>query len=91
MRRFVGLSRMPSKGRVIAAGTRRRAGKRLSTASKMRINAAGSDFEADKLEELGIPVMVERSTYEDHPLGRTEWIKLFGEIIGLPEKAKAAW
>ncbi|MBR0481740.1 MAG: ABC transporter substrate-binding protein [Firmicutes bacterium] len=45
----------------------------------------------EKLEELGIPVMVERSTYEDHPLGRTEWIKLFGEIIGLPEKAKAAY
>ena len=44
---------MPSKGRVIAAGTWRRAEKRLSTASKMRINAAGSDLEADKLEELG--------------------------------------
>ena len=44
---------MLSKGRVIAAGTRRRAKRRLSTASKMRINAAGSDLEADKLEELG--------------------------------------
>ena len=26
----------------------------------------------EKLEELGIPVIVERSSYEDNPLGRTE-------------------
>lgn len=45
----------------------------------------------EKLEELGIPVMVERSTYENHPMGRTEWIKLFGEIIGEPEAAKRAY
>ncbi len=45
----------------------------------------------EKLEELGIPVMVERSTYENHPMGRTEWIKLFGEIIGEPEAAKSAY
>lgn len=32
----------------------------------------------EKLEELGIRVMVERSSYEKHPLGRLEWIKLFG-------------
>ncbi len=45
----------------------------------------------EKLEELGIPVMVERSTYENHPMGRTEWIKLFGEIIGMADAAKAAY
>lgn len=45
----------------------------------------------EKLEELGIPVMVERSTYEDHPLGRTEWVKLFGEIIGKADAAAAAY
>lgn len=32
----------------------------------------------EKLEELGIPVFVERSSYESHPLGRLEWIKLYG-------------
>ena len=26
----------------------------------------------EKLEELGIPVLVERSSYESHPLGRLE-------------------
>ncbi len=32
----------------------------------------------EKLEELGIPVLVERSSYETNPLGRLEWIKLYG-------------
>ena len=30
----------------------------------------------EKLEELGMKVLVERSSYEKHPLGRLEWIKL---------------
>ena len=30
----------------------------------------------EKLEELGIPVLVERSSYEPDPLGRLEWIKV---------------
>ena len=36
----------------------------------------------EKLESLGISVMVERSSYEPHPLGRTEWIKLYGLLTG---------
>ena len=36
----------------------------------------------EKLEDLGIPVLVERSSYEAHPLGRTEWIKLYGLLLG---------
>lgn len=35
-----------------------------------------------KLETVGIPVLVEQSSYESHPLGRTEWIKLFGVLFG---------
>ncbi len=35
----------------------------------------------EKLEELGIPVLVERSGYEPHPLGRLEWIKLYGLLF----------
>lgn len=41
----------------------------------------------EKLEELGIQVMVERSSYEKHPLGRLEWIKLFGVLFGKTEVA----
>lgn len=36
----------------------------------------------EQLEALGIPVMVERSSYETHPLGRMEWIKLYGLLTG---------
>ena len=36
----------------------------------------------EKLESLGIPVMVETSSYETSPLGRLEWIKLYGVLYG---------
>ena len=41
----------------------------------------------EKLETLGIPVFVEKSTYESHPLGRTEWIKLYAAMLNLEDKA----
>ncbi|MBO4831746.1 MAG: ABC transporter substrate-binding protein [Oscillospiraceae bacterium] len=41
----------------------------------------------EKLIELGIKTVVERSSYEAHPLGRTEWVKLFGALLGLEDKA----
>lgn len=43
----------------------------------------------EQLELLGIPVMVERSSYESHPLGRMEWIKLYGLLCGCEEEAEA--
>lgn len=43
----------------------------------------------EKLEQFGIPVLVERSSYESHPLGRTEWIKLYGVLLGKEEEAEA--
>lgn len=36
----------------------------------------------ENLEQFGIPVLVDRSSYEPHPLGRTEWIRLYGAILG---------
>ena len=41
------------------------------------------------LELLGIPVFVDRSSYESHPLGRTEWIKLYGILTGREKEADA--
>ena len=41
----------------------------------------------EKLEELGIPVLVEYSSYEEHPLGKLEWIKLYGCLYGKEEEA----
>lgn len=35
-----------------------------------------------KLEELGVSVIVDQSSYEKHPLGRTEWMKLYAVLVG---------
>lgn len=43
----------------------------------------------EKLESLGIPVMVERSSYEKSPLGRLEWVKLYGALYGKSQAAEA--
>lgn len=32
----------------------------------------------EMIEQMGIPVFTDRSSYENHPLGRTEWIKSLG-------------
>ncbi|EWM53470.1 ABC transporter substrate-binding protein [Ruminococcus flavefaciens] len=42
----------------------------------------------EQLEALGIPVLVERSSYETDPLGRMEWVKLYGLIFGYEEQAQ---
>ncbi len=41
----------------------------------------------EKLKELGIPVLVETSSYEDHPLGRLEWIRLYGVLFDREKEA----
>ena len=41
----------------------------------------------EKLEDLGIPVMSERSSYEESPLGRTEWVKLYGVLLDKEQQA----
>lgn len=42
----------------------------------------------EKLEQLGVPVLVERSSYEESPLGRVEWIKLYGLLTGHLDEAE---
>jgi len=43
----------------------------------------------EQLERIGIPVMVERSSYETHPLGRVEWIRLYGLLTGKEAEAES--
>ena len=43
----------------------------------------------EQLERFGVPVLVERSSYESHPLGRMEWIKLYGVLLGKEAEAEA--
>lgn len=42
----------------------------------------------EKLEDFGIPAIVECSSYESHPLGRVEWIKFFGALLDREAEAK---
>lgn len=45
----------------------------------------------EKLEDFEIPVLVEYSSYEPHPLGRVEWIKFFGALLGKEELAESVF
>ena len=42
----------------------------------------------EQLERFGIPVLVERSSYESSPLARMEWIKFWGILLGKEALAK---
>ncbi|MGI6755932.1 MAG: ABC transporter substrate-binding protein [Atopobiaceae bacterium] len=43
----------------------------------------------EKLLDLHIPVLVEMASYEDEPLGRTEWVKLYGALLNKEDAADA--
>ncbi len=45
----------------------------------------------EKLESLGIPVLIERSSYESDPLGRMEWLKVYGVLLGKTEQAETLY
>lgn len=45
----------------------------------------------EQLERLGVPVLVERSSYESSPLGRMEWLKLYGVLLNREEAAEAIY
>ena len=42
----------------------------------------------EQLQKLGVPVLVERSSYEEDPLGRMEWIKVYGALLGKLDQAE---
>ena len=43
----------------------------------------------EMIEQLGIPVFVEHASYEKHPLGRTEWVKVYGVMLDKEQEAEA--
>lgn len=45
----------------------------------------------EMLEDFDIPVIIEYSSYETHPLGRVEWIKFFGALTGKEKEAEEAF
>jgi iron complex transport system substrate-binding protein len=49
--------------------------------------AAQADYQL--LEKQGIPVMMFQNFLEQHPLGRAEWILVFGALMGKDQEARA--
>lgn len=45
----------------------------------------------EQLEKFGIHVLVDYSSYEPEPLGRTEWVKLYGLLTGHEVQADKAF
>lgn len=45
----------------------------------------------EKLEALDIPVFIDRASGENEPMGRTEWIKAYGVLLGKEKEAKEAF
>ena len=42
----------------------------------------------EKLIDLGVPVLIDQSSREQHPLGRTEWLKLYGALMNKEDEAE---
>ena len=42
----------------------------------------------EMLEDFGIPLIIDYSSYEEHPLGRVEWIKFYGALLGEETEAE---
>ncbi len=42
----------------------------------------------EMIEDIGIPVFIDYASYEEQPLGRTEWIKLYGALFNQEEQAE---
>ncbi len=49
------------------------------------------DDAAAQLEQLGVDFICDQSSTEDHPLGRVEWIKLYGALFDKESEAEAAF
>ena len=45
----------------------------------------------EKLEKLGITTLIDRSSYEENPLGRLEWIKVYGLLCDREDEAEKAF
>lgn len=59
---------------------------RCSLAIESQMIGHASDVK-EKLEELGVPVLVDMSSSEPHPLGRTEWIRFYGALLDKEDAA----
>ena len=90
---------LPEAKQAMQAGTLIYAGK-YSAPDYETILASGCDLAVEnamiyhtpdvleQIRKLGIPVLVDRSSYESHPLGRMEWIKFYGALLDKQQVAE---
>ncbi len=77
---FLGSSKEPDYELLAASG------------SKLAIyNAMLTEDVAAQFDTLGIDVLLDLSSEEEHPLGRVEWVKLYGAILGKEAEAQAVF
>lgn len=79
---YVGKYSEPDYEMLLAAGAS------IAVESTMILHAPEVE---EKFNSLGIPVITDHSSYEDHPLGRTEWVKFYGVMLGKDDEALAAF
>lgn len=81
------------RGDMIFAGKYREPDYELLLSEGCRLSVQSTMIERlpevkEKLQELGIPVLVDRSSFEEHPLGRSEWVKFYGVLLGREKEAE---
>ena len=81
------------KGDIVFGGKYRAPDYELLVSSGVRLAIESSMINhtpevREKLLDLGIPVLTELSSYEREPLGRAEWVRLYGMLCGLDDRAK---
>ncbi len=59
----------------------------LKPEAVIAFDMGGEANSLDKIQESGIPVIYNSDFLEKNPLGRAEWIKFFGAILGKQQKA----
>lgn len=52
---------------------------------------SGGNKAAETVERAGIPVLYNADWTETHPLGKAEWIKFFGALLGKSQQANAVF
>lgn len=80
--RYAGKYNEPDYELIVASGCR------LAVESTMLYH---SPDVAEKLGTLGVPVLVDQSSQEEHPLGRTEWLRMYGVLLGHETEAETAF
>lgn len=81
-------------GRITYSGSIKEPDYELMTANSIQLHVDTTMIDSypevlEKFSELGIPSLVEDSSKESHPLGRVEWVKLFGVLFGMEDEANA--